>query len=300
MNRVSRIAVVGVGSMGMRHAKIYQTLSHATLCAVVDINHDHRSHAENVLGIPGYQTVQAMMANERVDGVSICIPAKLHKPIVTDCFNHNLSVLLEKPFAASVSEAQQILQAAKNRLLLIGHVERFNPAIAVLKEQIIKKTVGEIVECRINRNGVLPNQTCQAVGVHFDLTIHDLDLLQYIFNAQPSIINIQHFSRNQVSALLSVNNIEVQLLTQWGNIQKRTFKIVGTRGHLDINLLDQQVTLSTLETIAEIPVPAQNALALQLQHFIGCMQDRENPRITPIEALQAVELAAKLEPLVRT
>lgn len=294
----TRIAVIGVGYMGMRHAKIYRSLQNTELCAVVDIDLEKCMDAEKQLKVPSYHFIHQLINHQQVDGVSICVPAKFHKMLTLECFDQNLSVLLEKPFAASVAEAKQILQAAQDKLLLVGHVERFNPAIQVLKEQLNQQVIGEIFYCKFIRRGLLPNQTCQSVGIHYDLTIHDLDLLPFLFDSKPKIERVHQYSKNQLSTLLHIGQIEVELLTEWGSFQERLIQIKGSMGQLDVNLLTQEVNLTTSLLTKKLPIVPKNALELQLRHFVDCIQRQEKPKTTPLEALEAVQLAAQLEPLV--
>ncbi len=300
MNLKSQMAVVGVGYMGLRHAKIYQSLSNTKLCAVVDIDLEQRLLAEKLLQVPSYDSIDSLIEFEKIDGVSICVPAKYHVQLTKPCFEKNLSVLLEKPFAASVLDAKQIMRAARDKLLLVGHVERFNPAIEMLKENLFKDVIGTMIRLNMTRNGLIPNKTCQSVGIHYDLVIHDLDLLQYLFDSKPTIVKIEQCSSHKISTVLHVNGIKVELSSEWGNHRTRLIQVIGSKGRLDVDLLAQEVKLTTPERTQNLAVNSQNALQLQLEHFVRCIQNQETPRITPSEALQAVELAAQLEPLVKS
>jgi predicted dehydrogenase len=166
-----RIAVVGVGHLGRHHARLLAGLEGVQLAGVVDIN---RARAEQIAAEYGTQPfVDAREVLPSVDAVTIATPTVTHVDIALPFVEKGVAVLIEKPLAASVAEADRLLAAAarSGTLVAAGHTERFNPAVAAALPLV---TSPRFVE--IHRLGTFPERSLD-IDVIFDLMIHDLDLL---------------------------------------------------------------------------------------------------------------------------
>ena len=123
------MAVIGVGHVGQHHARIYRELPGVELVGVVDIDRAKLQELSKSLGVAAFQDYRDMFG--RVDAVSVAVPTVLHAPIARDCLERDLDVLVEKPLAETLEEAEELTDLAKRRgrILQVGHVERFNGAV---------------------------------------------------------------------------------------------------------------------------------------------------------------------------
>src|SRR5215467_1442301 len=129
-----RVGVVGVGIMGANHARVLTDLPGVTLAGVADPDPRQRALVSEALGCPGYPDVEALIASG-VDAVTIAAPTHLHRDLALTCVRKGVHILVEKPIASSVEEGRAIISAADRAglTLMVGHVERFNPAVEAIK-----------------------------------------------------------------------------------------------------------------------------------------------------------------------
>ncbi|MBI1738328.1 MAG: Gfo/Idh/MocA family oxidoreductase, partial [Acidobacteria bacterium] len=166
-----RVAVIGVGDFGRNHVRVYRELEEAQLVGVVDSNADRaRAIAAdfNTEVLPGVEALAG-----RVDAVSLAVPTIEHASLGCRLLEQGIDVLVEKPMASSVAEADQLISAAEKhkRVLQVGHLERFNPAIVAVQPLVTRPLFFEV-----HRLGVFSARSLD-VDVVYDVMIHDLDIL---------------------------------------------------------------------------------------------------------------------------
>ncbi len=166
-----RVAVVGVGDFGRNHARVWRALDGASLVGVVDTNPER---AREVAAEFACETIADIsMLKGRVDAVSLAVPTVEHARIGCQLLDQGIDVLVEKPIAASLEEADALIAAARrgNRILQAGHLERFNPAVVAAEKIVTRPLFFEV-----HRLGVFSPRSLD-VDVVYDLMIHDLDIL---------------------------------------------------------------------------------------------------------------------------
>ena len=181
-----RVGVIGAGIMGSNHARVLAGLPDATLVGIVDPLPEHRTRATALVGCRAFANLDDLLA-EGVDAVTIAAPTHLHHEIALACIARNIHVLVEKPIASSVEEGQEIVAAASRAgvTLMVGHVERFNPAVAAIKQAISGE---DILSIGITRVGPFPPRMSN-VGVVIDLAVHDIDLIRWF--TESDIVEVQ-------------------------------------------------------------------------------------------------------------
>src|SRR3978361_2248171 len=133
--RSLRVGVVGAGIMGSNHARVLVGLPDVTMVGIVDPLPEHRARATELAGCRAFATLDELIA-EGVDAVTIAAPTHLHHELALACIARNIHILVEKPIAPSVEEGREIVAAARSAgvTLMVGHVERFNPAVAAITQ----------------------------------------------------------------------------------------------------------------------------------------------------------------------
>ncbi len=169
--RKIRVAVVGVGEFGRNHARVYRELEEAELVGVVDTNAARASEVAAEFSTTTLPNLEALVG--RVDAVSLAIPTADHARVGCALLELGIDVLVEKPMAVSVAEADALVAAATRhrRILQVGHVERFNPAVTA-----VERIVNRPLFFEVHRLGVFTPRSLD-VDVIFDVMIHDLDIL---------------------------------------------------------------------------------------------------------------------------
>ncbi len=176
--RKLRVGVIGVGHLGQHHARLYANLPGAVLVGVADIDHARAQAIAERFGAKAYPDCSSLLT--QVEAVSVAVPTSAHHAIVKACLEADTHVLVEKPIAVTREEAQELIELAKRRkrVLQVGHIERFNPAIRAIRPHIGKPG---FIEChRLSPFG----ERGTDVDVVLDLMIHDLDMI-LSFNPGP-------------------------------------------------------------------------------------------------------------------
>ena len=166
-----RVGVVGVGALGQHHARVYASLPEAALVGVVDTMPGRAEEIADPLGTKVFATHSDLFG--KVDAVSIATPTVLHAEIGEQFLKEGIHVLVEKPIAHTLEDADRLIRAAKDndRVLQVGHLERFNPAVMQLREIVRKPRFFEA-----HRMGLFSPRSLD-IDVILDLMIHDLDII---------------------------------------------------------------------------------------------------------------------------
>ena len=142
INRPLRVGVIGVGVMGANHARVFATLPNVQLVAVVDPSRQQRDLVTRILGTPAFDNLEALFDLD-VDAVTIAAPTHLHHDIALKCIARGFHLMVEKPIASNIDEGRDIIGHARRAdvTLMVGHVERFNPAVQAIKEAIADEDI---------------------------------------------------------------------------------------------------------------------------------------------------------------
>jgi predicted dehydrogenase len=178
-----RVGVVGVGALGQHHARLYASFPDVTLAGVADTRPGRAAEIAGPLGTQDYTDYRQLMG--LVDAVSIATPTLLHAGIGVEFLKAGVHVLVEKPIAHTLQDADKLIHAAREsgRVLQVGHLERFNPAILALREIVNRPRFFEV-----HRMGLFSPRSLD-IDVILDLMIHDLDLIQFLVPSKPKHIS---------------------------------------------------------------------------------------------------------------
>ena len=241
-----RIGVIGAGTMGANHARVLAGLSGVELVGVADPDAKQRELVTRVLGCEAVADYNALL-DLGVEAVTIAAPTHLHRDIAIACIKRGIHVMVEKPIASSPAEGHEIIAAARRAgvTLMVGHVERFNPAVAAIKEAIKGE---DILSIAITRVGPFPPRMSN-VGVVIDLAVHDIDLIRWFTDSD--IVEVQPQLSSAVAerediALLqfrTASGVLAHINTNWLTPFKARNVTVATRGKYVMgDLLTRQVT----------------------------------------------------------
>lgn len=245
-----RAAVIGVGSIGRHHVRIYNLLDDVQLVAIADTDEARRSAISRRYKVTAYASYQELFDREQVDVVSVAVPTVNHREVSLCAIEHGVHVLVEKPIAATVEEADEMIRRAAERklTLTVGHVERFNPALVELKRRLDAGELGHVFQLHGRRLSPFPAYI-RDVGVAMDLATHELDIMRYLVGSEVEKVyanterNIHHKYEDTLSGILRFENGTVGVLDiNWLTPTKvRELRVTGARGMFLVDYLKQDL-----------------------------------------------------------
>ena len=235
-----RVGVIGAGIMGANHARVFAGLPDIELTGVADPNPQQRDLVNRVLGCPAVEHYDELL-DLKPDAVTIAAPTHLHHEIALKCIERGIHVLVEKPIASNVDEGREIIAAARraNVTLMVGHVERFNPAVQAIKQAIENE---DILSIAITRVGPFPPRMSN-VGVVIDLAVHDIDLIRWFTDSE--IVEVQPQLSSAVAEREDIALLQFRTAsnTNWLTpFKARNVHVATRRKYLIGDLLTRQVT----------------------------------------------------------
>src|SRR5947209_10438254 len=298
-----RVGVVGVGIMGQNHARVFADVPGVRLVGVADPDRKQRNFVSGALGCAGYADVEGLLANG-VDAVTIAAPTHLHRDLALTCIARGVHVLVEKPIASSVEEGNAIIAAARRAgvTLMVGHVERFNPAVDAIKDAIREE---DILSIAITRVGPFPPRMSN-VGVVIDLAVHDIDLIRWftdseIVEVQPQLASAMA-EREDIALLQfrTASGVLAHINTNWITPFKARNVTVATRNKYVMgDLLTRQVTEcfgfqpDGSYSMRHLSVGHSEPLRSELQAFVSAVVSGKRPAVSGEEGVAGLEIAIR-------
>jgi len=283
------IAIIGLGAMGKNHYRVLKNINEVKISALCDIakNHDFSE--------PFYTDIDQMFKNEKIDATIIAVPTFLHKKIALKVAQYNIDMFIEKPVASKIEDAYDILDLVQKKGLkcAIGHVERFNPAILNLKEELKNRTIYTI---EITRVGPFPPRISD-VGVLTDLAVHDIDLIRYITGKDildKSIFKSQkihnHYEDNAVLSFLLEDEIIASITTNWLTpFKRRKVEVACEKVYFEADLIAQTLQeFSDYKTdnsyrVRDLHIKKDEPLLKELKAFISYLKSGDRGDLASIE-----------------
>lgn len=296
--RKINVGVIGVGAMGYNHARVYYRLEEANLVAVSDVSERTLNKVCEKYDAKGYSDYEDLLKDSEIEVVSVCVPTTHHHDVVMKAIEYGKHVLVEKPIAFSLEEAEEMIAAAKEKGVILGtgHVERFNPAVQKAKELIENDVIGDVVSASAKRVGPFPPRI-KDVGVCIDLAIHDLDVMYYLFNedveqvygTMSSILDKTDFE-DHAEIMVSFTNatgiLEVNWLTPY---KRREIEITGTDGIISVDYIEQSIEVFG-KFAQDINIKHEEPLKEELKSFLEAVDEGKDPVITGEDGLNALKM----------
>jgi UDP-N-acetylglucosamine 3-dehydrogenase len=289
--------------MGSNHARVFSDMAAVELVGVADPDVKQRDFVARTLGCAAFADIDGLL-REGVDAITIAAPTHLHHDLALECISRGMHVLVEKPIAPSVEEGRAIVAAARRAgvTLMVGHVERFNPAVESIKRAIKDQ---DILSIAITRVGPFPPRMSN-VGVVIDLAVHDIDLIRWFTDSE--IVEIQPQLSSAVAerediALLqfrTASGVLAHINTNWLTpFKARTIHVATRDKYLIADLLTMQVTecfgfqADGSYSMRHLSVGYAEPLRAELLAFIDSIRSGRTPAVTGEEGVASLEIAIR-------
>jgi predicted dehydrogenase len=324
-NAEIRVALLGAGAMGRNHARVLRTIEGIRLVAVADADPDAARAVAAPIGVAHSDDPLAVIDETPLHAVVIATPTTSHAGLAHAALDRGLAVLVEKPLAPSVEEAESILEKARTTgaPVAVGHVERHNPAVLELGRRLRDGWLSTVYAIASRRAGPFPARI-RDVGVTVDLATHDVDILSWIAGERPTRVYAETAQRLHAThedllyATLHFPSgitgmIDVNWLTP---AKRRSLTVVGEEGMFELDYLTQRLTFTRSDISrprlirgyaptfegdeAVIDVDSTEPLAAELRDFIDSVRVGRRPTVSAEDGVWAVAIANGLLEAART
>ena len=288
-----RIAVVGAGAFGSNHLRVLQELPDVQIAAVVEPDETRRK----AWAVPGCRHIEELPPG--IDAAIVATPTQTHSAIACQLMDAGIDVLVEKPIASDFPAALRLKTKAEEnqRVLQVGHLERFNPAVRALRSVVSLPLFFEI-----HRMSLFSPRSLD-VDVILDLMIHDLDIVLSLVGGRPE--EVQAAGISILSAKVDIANVRLSfpggcvanLTASRVSTEKiRKIRVFQPKQYISVDYGRQDAASFTISEgpnihYEQLPVEKAEPLRLELEHFLGCCRTRERPSVGADEAIRALELA---------
>ena len=299
-----RVAVVGAGEFGKNHVRVWRELDGAELAGVFDINAERAQQVAAEFGTQAISSLEAL-TRDRFDAVSVAVPTKEHARVGCRLLDAGLDVLVEKPMAASLGEADELIASARRsqRILQVGHVERFNPAVIAAQKIVARPMFFEV-----HRLGIFTPRSLD-VDVVYDVMIHDLDILLALVGAP--VVDLKAVGIPVVTDKVDIAHARVEFAT--GTVANVTASRVSTERVRKMRFFQEHEYISLDFTrqdalrirvkpggaqpeigFEKLPATPEEPLRAELRAFAESVRTRKPPVVDGAAGRRALELADRV------
>ncbi|MFA5165754.1 MAG: Gfo/Idh/MocA family oxidoreductase [Candidatus Paceibacterota bacterium] len=312
-----KVAVIGAGNMGKNHVRVYSELPNCQLVAICDINEDLARQFGEKYRCNYYQDFRQMLDSEELDAVSVVVPTKSHKAIAVEILKRKINCLVEKPIAFNIAEGQAIISAARasGALLSVGHIERFNPAVAKLLDLVEDGVLGSIISIEAQRVGPYVPKN-RDTGVLIDLAVHDIDIINHLLKSGPQKVYskggriVDEIFEDHAEIFLDYGKTSGYVQVNWITPLKiRRLRVTGSKGYAELDYITQKLFVcdtyykvnvkkigkEKLDTSGqrEIPIKFREPIKEELKSFLDCVLKNKKPMVSGEEGLLALDITLK-------
>ncbi|MEM4405720.1 MAG: Gfo/Idh/MocA family oxidoreductase [Candidatus Methanomethylicaceae archaeon] len=292
-----RVGVVGVGAMGQHHVRVYSSTKGCTLIGVLDINSERASEIAKEYNVATFANVEDMLA-AKPDAVSIAVPTSLHKEISIKFLERGIHCLVEKPIASTVEDAEVMIKSAKEHdaILMVGHIERFNPAVSTLKSIISDGELGQVLSISAKRAGPFDPRV-RDVGIIIDLMTHDIDVCRYLVGREPLSVHAVYgkYKRDVedfASMIIDFGGVIATLEANRFTPNKvRNLTATGSIGVAALDYIDQTIEILTHSYKRRIATEKVEPLRIEIEHFLESIKSQKKPLVDGEEGLKNLKIA---------
>jgi predicted dehydrogenase len=301
-----RVAVIGVGRIGREHARIYASLPEAALVGVCDIDRVRGEAIGAQYAVRYYADYRELLG--QVDAVSIAVPTESHCEIACEFLKNGVAVLVEKPMARTLEEAERMIRCAHQAgvPLQVGHLERFNPAVRALSALVVEPKFFEV-----HRLGEFTERSLD-IDVVLDLMIHDLDILLSLVNTE--VRAVQAVGVPILTDRVDIANARLEFAngcvanvtaSRISREKVRKLRVFQPNAYLSLDYTRQELEVYRLMASAgsggrphivseRVVVPRDEPLRAQLEAFLRCVREGTPPLVSGEDGRRALALALRV------
>ena len=292
-----KVVQIGVGGWGKNHSRVLSEFG--VLSAVCDTNIQRAKEFGKKHSVNFYNSLENMLEKEEFDAAFVCSPTSTHFDITSTLIENKKHVFVEKPMTYLSEDGQKLVEMSiKNKIILTcGYIERFNPAVAAVKNFLRSKKYGDLIRLEFHREHRMP-QHIKDVGIIYDTSVHDIDTAMWLFDETPEVVyaksgQINHEHEDFATIMLGFkNNKTATISSNWITPTRvRNFNAVCTDARIFSDFITQEIRIET-DSGSENPKSEKiEPLSLEIKNFLETIEGKNNLIVKPEQAVNVTKIA---------
>ena len=292
-----KVVQIGVGGWGKNHSRVLSEFG--VLSAVCDANSERAEEFGKKYSVNFYGSFESLLEQEEFDAALVCTPTFTHSDITTRLIENKKHVFVEKPMTYLSEDGQNLIGLAKrnNVILTCGYIERFNPAVASVKDFIKSQKYGDLIRLEFYREHRMP-QHIKDVGVIYDTSVHDIDTAMWLFDETPEVVfaiagKINHEHEDFATITLGFkDNKTATISSNWITpIRVRNFNAVCTEARIFSDFITQEIRIETDNGTENPKNEKAEPLSLEIKNFIDAIEGKNDLVVKPEQAVNVTKVA---------
>ena len=292
-----KVVQIGVGGWGKNHSRVLSEIG--VLSAICDTNSQLAEEFGKKHSVNFYDSFENLLEKEKFDAALVCTPTLTHSDITTRLIENKKHVFVEKPMTYLSEDGQNLVDLAKsnNVILTCGYIERFNPAVASVKNFLKSKKYGDLIRLEFYREHRMP-QHIKDVGVIYDTSVHDIDTAMWLFDETPEVVfaiagRINHEHEDFATITLGFkDNKTATISSNWITpIRVRNFNAVCTEARIFSDFITQEIRIETDNGTENPKNEKAEPLSLEIKNFIDAIEGKNDLVVKPEQAVNVTKVA---------
>ena len=292
-----KIVQIGTGGWGKNHSRVLSEFG--VLSAICDTNPKLAEELGKKYAVNFYDSIENLLEREEFDAALICTPTSTHTEIASRLIENKKHVFVEKPLTYLSEDGQKLIETAKknNIILTCGYIERFNPAVATVKDFLKSKKYGDLIRLEFYREHRMP-QHIKDVGIIYDTSVHDIDTALWLFDEVPDVVfaiagSINHEHEDFATIMLGFkDNKNATISSNWITPTRvRNFNAVCTDARIFSNFITQEIRIETNNGTENPKNEKTEPLSLEIRNFIDAIQGKNDLIVKPEQAVNVTKIA---------
>ena len=292
-----KVVQIGVGGWGKNHSRVLSEFG--VLSAICDTNSQCAEEFGKKYSVNFYNSFENLLEKEKFDAALVCTPTFTHSDITTRLIENKKHVFVEKPMTYLSEDGQNLIDAAKrnNVILTCGYIERFNPAVASVKDFLKSQKYGDLIRLEFYREHRMP-QHIKDVGVIYDTSVHDIDTAMWLFDETPEVVyaiagKINHEHEDFATIMLGFkDNKTATISSNWITpIRVRNFNAVCTEARIFSDFITQEIRIETDNGTENPKNEKAEPLSLEIKNFLDSIDGKNDLLVKPEQAVNVTKIA---------
>jgi len=292
-----KIVQIGTGGWGKNHIRVLSELG--VLVAVCDVDSQKSKEYGEKYSVNHYESLDELFSSEEFDGAFVVTPTSTHTEITKKLLEAKKHVFVEKPMTYKSEDGERLAKLAeKNKVILTcGYIERFNPAVDVVKKIVKEKKFGDLVMLEFHRENRMPLHI-KDVGIIYDTSVHDIDTANWLFDDMPHVVfaragRIKHEHEDFASIMLGYKNDKVAIISSnWITPKRvRKFNAVCTDAIISSDFITQEIIVEKSDSSETIQNEKQEPLLLEIKSFLGAIEGKNELIVKSQQAVNVTKIA---------